>query len=790
MIINKKYSTIVVIGSLSLFLLIYIITDVAKCEPASFLRQNETGENKQNPPQKTPENTDKDKNLPKVKTSKHALLVGVTDYNNEKIKALVGPINDVELMQSTLIKFGFEDQNIKKLTDKESKLNGKDLEPTRANIQREFKNIQDKCKEGDDVFILLSGHGSQQPAAKIQSSGVPEPDNKDETFLPKDTGSWEGKDDSVANVITDDDIFLWVSGIRNKGAFVFMVFDCCHAGTMLRGDNGETTRSIDPNAFKIPNERFNVDRQETKVSNPGLVGAGKYSGGVFAIYACKENEEAPEFPLPQGVAKNQVHGLLTYSLCSLLLESLSNKGIVTYRELSGFMPAKYIGLKRSAPTPSAEYGSEDGNREVFGKEIWKNRKPFTIKIDGDDYKVNAGRLAGLSENVILEVSAPLGGNDDVIGFVRVGDLSNLEGIVFPITHKDEKKEWKALANIPDQARCKQITFDFGENRIKIGVSKSMGISNPSSDFKPLSANQFDGLSNFLNDNDKDKPWKFTQNTAEADWLVTVWEDSSISLIPKGGMVASTNPINKDRGFKLESKLNSLTNLDEVAQSICKVQSLLSLAVVANDFSESDINYPYFDAKLIIQNDKEKEELKVKQITKLFGGEKDPTNKYQGGDKITLEVTNKRASELDFYVFYIDSAYNLSMVFPNLKSSPGDNRIIGNGKISNPTLTGINAQTLGKEHFILIGLKASGEQAANLSGLVSKGPEKMKNALAKTRGSGIDKSLELLFKYAFSQGDPVRGSSSQSTLGECMIRWYPVEVVLGKRPVNLQKEQLK
>ena len=67
---------------------------------------------------------------------------------------------------------------------------------------------------------------------------------------------------------------------------------------------------------------------------------------------------------------------------------------------------------------------------------------------------------------------------------------------------------------------------------------------------------------------------------------------------------------------------------------------------------------------------------------------------------------------------------------------------------------------------------------------------MRNAFENKRGSGIDKSLELLFKYAFSQGDPVRGSSSQSTLGECMIRWYPVEVVLGKRPVNLQKEQLK
>ena len=40
------------------------------------------------------------------------------------------------------------------------------LRPTRANIEREFRRLADQAREGDQVVILLAGHGSQ-PSRRI-----------------------------------------------------------------------------------------------------------------------------------------------------------------------------------------------------------------------------------------------------------------------------------------------------------------------------------------------------------------------------------------------------------------------------------------------------------------------------------------------------------------------------------------------------------------------------------------------------------------------------------------------
>ena len=139
--------------------------------------------------------------------AKRALLVGCTRYANlPPASQLEGPANDVVLMRMVLMEhFGFPDQAIMTLSEEAGKARGEAFRPTRENIERAFKRLARDAKPGDQVVILLSGHGAQQP----EPNPPPDPDNVepdglDETFLPADCGSWEQKHYGVANAIVDD----------------------------------------------------------------------------------------------------------------------------------------------------------------------------------------------------------------------------------------------------------------------------------------------------------------------------------------------------------------------------------------------------------------------------------------------------------------------------------------------------------------------------------------------------------------------------------------------------------
>ena len=61
-----------------------------------------------------------------------------------------------------------------------------DRRPTRANIEREFRRLADRAGPGDQVFVLLAGHGDCQPESDPPHPLHPEPDGIAEVFLPAD----------------------------------------------------------------------------------------------------------------------------------------------------------------------------------------------------------------------------------------------------------------------------------------------------------------------------------------------------------------------------------------------------------------------------------------------------------------------------------------------------------------------------------------------------------------------------------------------------------------------------
>ena len=174
-----------------------------------------------------------------------------------------GPANDVKLLKQVLSEhFGFNDAKITTLID------GIDAthEPTRANIEREFARLAKLAGHDDQVVILLSGHGSQQPEHDAIDPDDHKLDGMDEIFLPADTGEWDEKLQTVTNVVLDHELRKWIDRIANSGAHVWVIVDTCHSGTMIRGGNQETARRVLPEAMKIPREAIRKAKSNTKKS--------------------------------------------------------------------------------------------------------------------------------------------------------------------------------------------------------------------------------------------------------------------------------------------------------------------------------------------------------------------------------------------------------------------------------------------------------------------------------------------------------------------------------------------
>lgn len=410
---------------------------------------------------------------------RYALLVGCTTYTSDSgITPLRGPVNDVDRwgkMLTSQTSFQFPTGNITRLVgwpDEETK------RPTRANIVTGFENLIAKAGPGVQIVIVLSGHGTQCPIPVTQDPldpKNPEPDGLDEVFLPADAQRAVG---FPVNGIRDDEIGRWLDQMRNKGALVWIVFDCCHSGTMTRGgpDPLVTPRMIDPMYFATPEQLDAAARRaKAAVDAAGMrkpadetvaasAGANQ-GGGVVAFYAAQPHETAPEMPLPEGqpnTAEN-IFGMLSYSVIGSLEQ---RQAPLTYRELVQLIGGRYkAALGAGQPTPFAE---GDLDREVLGLKRWPQRSAVVIEPVDGKLRLTAGSLRGLTRGTVLAVRRPAAGAGDpneVLGHVRVDSASaaTAEVSVFEFGGKPAI----AIEKVPPLGRCEVVSRDLGDLRVKV-----------------------------------------------------------------------------------------------------------------------------------------------------------------------------------------------------------------------------------------------------------------------------------------------------------------------------------
>ncbi len=353
----------------------------------------------------------------------YAVVVGVTEYPFlPRNTWLVGPRNDALLVRDYLLNQSpvpFDPANIAILADD---VDG-GREPTLASIVETLDDMAEKAEPGDFLYLQFSGHGFQQTAADPSS----ELDGLDEIFLPKDTGRWVDRTQGMPNVLVDDVVGDALDRIREKGAFVWVVFDSCHSGTATRAAPGDDVqeRKIDPEMVGMPPEVLyeagtsrDVMAREAPVRVEPTGAASTRKGGMVAFFAAQTNETTPEMPLPKGAEGATKYGLFTHTIFSRLAENPS----VTYRQLAEGVLQHYTSINRTSTTPLFE---GDLDAPVFGTEIDEFIPQWPIRVADSGVTISGGLLNGLVPGTRLAVMEKAGDTiDKAIGYLQVDRADN------------------------------------------------------------------------------------------------------------------------------------------------------------------------------------------------------------------------------------------------------------------------------------------------------------------------------------------------------------------------------
>lgn len=402
--------------------------------------------------------------------STYALLVGCTEYPNlaaalppmtyESSVRLEGPGNDVALLRTTLCDYlGVPGDHVRVLAgwpDDPS------LRPTRANILGGLERLAREVPRGGRVVFAFAGHGSQQ---RDQDQGD-ELDRLDELILPADVERWNLKLGAVPGSITDDEIRAALLRLQRAGLSVWAIFDCCHAGTMVRA-GPVRTRDLSPWLLGAPETSAPERGIAPPVPEPLLSDLGGPSAGLVAFYAVQSSELAPEMTLPASLwaRDRRVHGLFTF-LLSRTLQRFG--GGLSFRELHELVVDAYRALPYPPATPSAE-----GDLDLrVGSEVGAGRGALLLSREADRFALDAGSVHGLTVGSVVEAFRPGG-----LGApqARVGTLSLVE--VGPLSSRCRPVEGDFAADVtdlPTRLPARLLSVAPGEFRIPLGAVDDQG----------------------------------------------------------------------------------------------------------------------------------------------------------------------------------------------------------------------------------------------------------------------------------------------------------------------------
>src|SRR5207247_2334470 len=108
-----------------------------------------------------------------------------------------------------------------------------------------------------------------------------------------------GDQPKIDGAIIDKELKKWLEAILQKGASIWFIADCCHSGTLARGD--DVARGFDPRDLLSPEQRRKLGDVGSR--SRGAAGkavaldppaATKGNGSFVGLYASQPYEETFE----------------------------------------------------------------------------------------------------------------------------------------------------------------------------------------------------------------------------------------------------------------------------------------------------------------------------------------------------------------------------------------------------------------------------------------------------------------------------------------------------------------
>jgi hypothetical protein len=652
-----------------------------------------------------------------VNGTNFAVLVGVSNYPYLTNKNLIGPRNDALLMRDVLMAKGFNEGNIQLLVDDEVLAK----EPTRANIMSALKQVSNKAKKGDYIYLHFAGHGSQAPV--LEGGDSEELDGLDEIFLPKDAKGWDYNLGEVVNALKDDEIATAIASMRNNGAFVWAVFDSCHSGTMTRGM--VTMRKTSPADLGIPQElmekaQSNVSlRGDEKPKSP--LGSNDGKGGYVAFFAAQTNQTTPEMRLPRGKPNRQNHGLFTYYLAQTLMSAPEG---ISYRQAAEQILQEYNMYTWRQTTPLFE---GDLNASMLGQTAVNDVKQWKVSINDDEIRVEGGDFNQVTRGSILAVVASPT-STDALGYIEVVDTYSLHSEARP--YKGDAKNYPPL----DSSKLTQTSFArmvqsqftvsvlYGyETNANISTEHKVKVDAVLNDLK---VKKQEGLAIDLVANNETADIRLFAIEKDIYFLA---DDEDYPCVAE--YLKNCSDEAKKRKFikiSLDQPQDQLFNaVHSTLLTIGKANNLRRMGAVLGssaDHLETTFSRKRNGESLILSSTE--------------------TPALYDKDRLIVSFKNTHTKDIDINMFFIDSTYGVTALFPR----NGQANRLHPGESLEKKLK-INATTIGRENILVIAVEQNTNSAlADFSFLAQPSLSLSRGA---TRNSGA--LSEILMKSGFGAG---------------------------------------
>ena len=701
-------------------------------------------------------NTQATSDLSKHKNSiRYALLVGVSSYPSlDEDLQLIGPKNDAKLMRQVLLNNGFNPENVTSLVSGGEK-------PTKEAIMTALQNIADKARKDDFVYLHFGGHGSQQLSAEGSDD---EADGMDEIFLPANVGEWNYDIGQVKNAITDNEIGSALTAIRRKGAFVWVVFDSCHSGTMTRGAPAEGVRYRKVQPWQLSSNRAmqgKIRQQLADVADKtSIKSRGKRTapeaftddqvkdedlGGYVAFFAAQTTEVTPEMRLPRGDRKRVSHGLFSYAVA----EILSSQSGISYRQAAQMILQKYATLPLNAPTPMFEGTGLDEPMLGSGQSEPIRQWPLVI-VDGE-LTIPAGQLHQIGVgSLLVVVKSPGDKTEDAITAVEVVDSELFSSVLSPVSIPGMTK--LKVSELPDNAYVrlvdKQLNMSLTVALPKVKATMTDAETRVLALLKKLQSSDNTGFT-----------IRWVTAGKDADLRLALL-NNQLWLLASGGELIESGA-RKSISIRLlnKSEQDIADALSSSLKSIAKVSNLLRLSTTMGDVEDDGIQLKFYTTAKCRQNE-----------ANCIPGEREvlPGQLAQtlAKDKVRFVVKNNSEVAVDVTLLFIDGSYGISPYFPVRGRS---NRIeAGASKEWKAT---VNAKTVGLEHMLVIAVQAEeGAEHADFTFLAQP-------ALPRTRGvrRAGSQTLNAMFREAGFGKPRSRGLDGEAEKSKTSMRLFSWKV---------------